>query len=68
MNISDINKSSISIADSDFYEGLNEIIINLEQVYENYDFHSMNDYVIGLCGEKRMLGEVIKYLKRVIGE
>ena len=63
--INDISKLSISITDLDFYEGLNEIIQNLESVYNNYDLHSMNDGIIGLYGEKRMLGEVIKYLKRI---
>lgn len=65
MSISDISKLNTLITDLDFYDGLNEIIANLESVYENYDLHSMNDGVIGLYGEKRMLEEVIKYLKRI---
>lgn len=63
--ISDISKLSTLITDTDFYEGLNEIITNLESVYNNYDLHSMNDSIIGLYGEHKMLGEVIKYLKRI---
>lgn len=65
--ISDIEKLSISITDLDFYEGLQEIIDNLESVYNNYDLHCMNDRIIGLQGEKKMLGEVIHYLKRIEG-
>ena len=63
--IKDIEKSSPCITDFDFYEGLREIIENLESVYNEYDLHSMNDSIIGLYGEKKMLGEVIKYLKRI---
>lgn len=65
MGISDIENLSTLITDTNFYEGLNEIIANLEKVYKNYDLHSMNDSVIRLYGEKRMLGEIIKYLKRI---
>ena len=65
--ISDIEKLSVSITDLDFYEGLQEIIDNLESVYKNYDLHCMNDGIIGLQGEKKMLGAVIYYLKRVKG-
>lgn len=63
--IKDIEKLSSCITDWDFYEGLREIIGNLESVYDEYDLHSMNDGIIGLQGEKKMLGEVIKYLKRI---
>lgn len=63
--IKDIEKLSSCITDLDFYEGLREIIENLEGVYNEYDLHSMNDSIIGLYGEKKMLGEVIKYLKRI---
>ena len=45
-----------------------EIIEELESVYNDYDLHCMNDGIIGLYGEKRMLEEVIKYLKRIKGE
>lgn len=65
--ISDIEKLSVSITDLDFYEGLQEIIDNLESVYNNYDLHCMNDGIIGLQGEKKMLGAVIHYLKRIKG-
>lgn len=64
-NITDISKLNTSITDLDFYEGLNEIIKQFEDVYDNYDLHSMNDGIIGLQGEKKMLGEIIKYLKRI---
>lgn len=66
--ISDIDKLSIAITDFDFYEGLKEIIDNLESIYNNYDLHSMNDGVIGLYGEKKMLGAIICYLKRIKGD
>ena len=66
--LSDISKLNISITDLDFYEGLGEIIEELENVYNDYDLHCMNDGIIGLYGEKRMLEEVIKYLKRIKGE
>ena len=65
--IKDIEKLSSCITDLDFYEGLREIIGNLESVYDEYDLHSMNDGIIGLYGEKKMLGEIIKYLKRIEG-
>ena len=63
--IKDIEKLSPCITDLDFYEGLREIIENLESVYNDYDLHSMNDTAIGLQGEKKMLGAVIKYLKKI---
>lgn len=63
--IRDIERLSPCITDLDFYEGLREIIENLESVYNDYDLHSMNDGVIGLLGEKKMLGAVIKYLKKI---
>ena len=64
--ISDISKLDTSICDHSFEEGLQEIIDNLESVYNNYDLHCMNNGVIRLYGEKKMLGEVIQYLKRCL--
>lgn len=64
--ISDISKLDTSICDHSFEEGLQEIIGNLESVYNDYDLHSMNDGVIGLYGEKKMLDEVIQYLKKCL--
>ena len=63
--IQDIRELSTSITDTDFYIGLNEIIEKLENVYNNYDLHCMNDGIIGLYGEKKMLGAIIEYLKRI---
>lgn len=66
IGISDISKLNTCICDHSFEKGLQEIIGNLESIYNNYDLHCMNDGVIGLYGEKKMLGEVINYLKRCI--
>lgn len=64
--IDDISKLNISICDHSFAEGLQEIIGNLESIYNDYDLYCMNDGVIGLYGEKKMLGEVIQYLKKCL--
>ncbi len=65
-SLADISKLDVCITDLDFYEGLSEIINNLEYVYEKYNLHSMNDTAIRLYGEKNMLGEIIKYLKKIM--
>lgn len=64
--IGDISKLDVSICDHSFAEGLQEIIDNLESIYNDYDLHCMNDGVIRLYGEKKMLSEVIQYLKRCL--
>lgn len=65
-SIADIKKLNTSICDWSFTEGLQEIIGELESVYDNYSLHSMNDGIIRLYGEKKMLGEIIEYLKRCL--
>ena len=64
-NITDISKLNTSITDLDFYEGLSEIIEQLDSVYKDYDLHSMNDSSIAKYGEKRMLGAIISYLNKI---
>ena len=43
-----------------------EIISNLEKIYKNFSTFSMNDSTIKYFGQKEMLGEIIKYLKRCL--
>lgn len=65
MYISELNTN---ISDSDFYEGLKEVHDNLALVHNQFDTHSMNEYALHLQGQKELLGEVISYLRRIIGE
>lgn len=59
---------NINISDNDFYEGLKEIIKELEEFYNNFDAHSMNDHILYERGQKDMLSKIITYLKQVLGE
>ena len=65
-NIGDIQKLDISITNSSYQDGVGEIISNLEKIYKNFSTFSMNDSTIKYFGQKEMLGEIIKYLKRCL--
>jgi len=57
---------NILIADNDGnLRDIDEIIAELQKLYDNYDTHSMNEYVLYLQGEKNMILKIIEYLKRV---
>jgi HEPN domain-containing protein len=63
--LKDIKELSVSISDIDFYEGLEEIISELEKVYNDFNTHSMNESVLYFEGQEIMLKEIIEYLKRI---
>jgi len=57
---------NITIADNDGnLRDVDEIIAELQNLYDNYDTHSMNEYTLYLQGEKNMILKVIEYLKRI---
>jgi len=63
MKISDLN---ICIADNDGnLRDIDEVIEELQKLYDNYSTHSMNDHALYLQGEKNMILEIIRYLKRI---
>lgn len=59
---------SINIGDHGEYYDLREIIDILKYKYNTMSLHSMNDGAIFLQGEHSMLGDVIEYLNKIIGE
>jgi hypothetical protein len=44
---------------------IDSIIIELQEVYNNFSTHSMNESTLYLQGQKSMLAIIIDYLKRV---
>ena len=56
----------INITDNSAKEFSQELITQLENVYNKMSTHAMSEYTLILQGKKQMLGEVINYLKYTI--
>lgn len=57
---------NINITDNSAKEFSQELILELENVYNNMSTHAMSEYIMVLQGKKQILGEIINYLKYVI--
>lgn len=64
MKIGDLE---INIHDNFGLYDLHEIISELKKFHENFDTHAMSDHANTLRGQKQMLGDIIKYLERILG-
>lgn len=65
MKLRDLN---INITDSSGnLRDIDEIIAQLQDLFLNFDTHSMNDGVLYLQGQKDAIGDMLEYLKRVSG-
>lgn len=61
----EIEKLDCSICDTDYKEGLSEIIANLKTI--DIDTRAMNDYThCTRYGQKEMLEAIIKYLEKCL--
>lgn len=61
-SISTIVKFCPSLPDVTVREYKEELINYLQDFYNNYSTHSMNEGAIGLGGEKEMLGKIIELI------
>jgi hypothetical protein len=63
MKLADLN---INVADNQGnLRDINEIINELQKLYDDFDTRSMNDHELYLEGEKNMISSIITYLKRI---
>lgn len=61
-----IRDFGVNISDSDGnLRNINEIISELERVYNSFDTSSMSEHTLYLEGQKNMLGMIIEYLKKL---
>jgi hypothetical protein len=61
-----LDQLGILISDNDGnLRNVDEIISELQGLYDGWDTHSMNDSILYLQGQKDMILNIINYLKRI---